>query len=69
MAVKPGELVSTRSRPKAAGFEQFAVERVLMDVSTHQPPEGGWEDAGAVLEVSGVFQHTSRLKAAGKLEA
>ena len=32
-----------------------------------QPPEGGWEDAAAVLEVSGVFQHTAarrRLAAA-----
>ena len=56
-------LVSTHSRPKAAGYEYFHLGRILFSFNT-QPPEGGWSAFLDPFDSPDVSTH-SRPKAAG----
>ena len=57
------DLVSTHSRPKAAGPDIGELAD-LLDCFNTQPPEGGWPKQGQVIPLSIVSTH-SRPKAAG----
>ena len=57
-------MVSTHSRPKAAGYQVYfyAIDNVV--VSTHSRPKAAGYDAAAMVEIYKVSTH-SRPKAAG----
>ena len=51
-------MVSTHSRLKAAGPRPRAAGIRPIRFNT-QPPKGGWDVFAAVMDVSGLFQHTA----------
>ena len=51
-------MVSTHSRPKAAGFVHNSCLQFGSGFNT-QPPEGGWQRAACAWYVDTVFQHTA----------
>ena len=60
------QMVSTHSRPKAAGLQAMISTFAKFGFNT-QPPEGGWEIFRFHLSFSNVSTH-SRPKAAGNLQ-
>ena len=58
------EIVSTHSRPKAAGSQNNKNDRESRSFNT-QPPEGGWRKIAKAAASDDVSTH-SRPKAAGK---
>ena len=51
-------LVSTHSRPKAAGYNKYIFVVVSVSFNT-QPPEGGWVAEYSLREPYTLFQHTA----------
>ena len=51
-------LVSTHSRPKAAGLPAAVLVRCRLCFNT-QPPEGGWSRSGGTQTELRLFQHTA----------
>ena len=54
----PLVVVSTHSRPKAAGYQKQKVAVIIWSFNT-QPPEGGWEAREAKIAAQFMFQHTA----------
>ena len=52
------QVVSTHSRPKAAGSLFTRGYQIALSFNT-QPPEGGWLSSCAVLSIQRLFQHTA----------
>ena len=57
-------MVSTRSRPKAAGLYCLRLRRLVQSFNT-QPPEGGWLGFDRYICFHGLVSTRSRPKAAG----
>ena len=59
------KVVSTHSRPKAAGTETPAVRHCIASFNT-QPPEGGWDRNTRCTALYSKFQHTAARRRLGK---
>ena len=57
-------VVSTHSRPKAAGIGRGNADRLPRRFNT-QPPEGGWPSWVVVVRTQKVFQHTAARRRLG----
>ena len=59
------EIVSTHSRPKAAGWAARTVSTTVRRFNT-QPPEGGWLPEADKNPTPYVFQHTAARRRLGR---
>ena len=60
----PEVLVSTHSRPKAAGPAAVQTPPNTNGFNT-QPPEGGWRPKSVMLDPGSAFQHTAARRRLG----
>ena len=58
-------MVSTRSRPKAAGFLLFGIQQISYCFNT-QPPEGGWLNNQQTNHAELMFQHAAARRRLGR---